>query len=251
MTAKSLFSWVKISDWLTVVAMGTWGSLLLRFWISGKLGILIHPKYFGLTLSAGFFMLLVAIFQGLKLWQQPKGPRMKHFSLLSPQWLSVILLVSALVGFIFPLRPFASQTAIQRGLQDTNIQTRSRPQAFRTQSDPESRSLLEWIRTLDVYPEPDAYQGQKVKIDGFVVYPDNLPDNYFTLARFAITCCAADAYPVGLPVKLSKTRQQYPVDQWFTVQGKMQTETLDGKRQLVIAAESLKPISEPKNPYSY
>ncbi len=126
----------------------------------------------------------------------------------------------------------------------------SRPQAFLTQSNPEERSLL-WIRTIDVYPEPDAYQGQKVSVDGFVVYPENLPDSYLTLARFAITCCAADAYPVGLPVKLSESRKTYPIDQWFAVTGKMQTETLDGKRQLVIVADSLKPIPEPKNPYSY
>jgi uncharacterized repeat protein (TIGR03943 family) len=250
MTVKS-FPWVNITDWLTVVAMAAWGVLLLQFWTSGKLGILIHPKYFGLTLSAGFFMLIIAIFQGLKLWRQPKGLRMQHFSLLSPQWLSVILLVSALVGFIFPLKPFASQTAIQRGLQDTAVVTRARPQAFRTESSPESRSLLEWVRTLDVYPEPDAYQGQKVSVDGFVVYPEKLSDRYLTLARFAITCCAADAYPVGLPVKLNQSRKSYPVDQWFAVKGQMQTEMLEGKRQLVIVASSLKPIPEPKNPYSY
>lgn len=250
MTVKS-FRWVKITDWLTVVAMAAWGALLIKFWISGKLGILIHPNYFALTLSGGFFMVIVAIFQGLKLWRQPKGVRMQHFSLLSPQWLSVILLVSALVGFIFPLKPFASQTAIKRGLQDATVVTRARPQAFRTESNPEARSLLEWVRTLDVYPEPDAYQGQKVSVDGFVVYPENLSNNYLTLARFAITCCAADAYPVGLPVKLKQGRQAYPVDQWFTVKGQMQTETLEGKRQLVIVADSLKPIDEPKNPYSY
>ncbi len=250
MTVKS-FPWTKLTDWLTVAAMGAWGILLLQFWTSGKLGILIHPKYFGLTLSAGFFLLILSIFQGLRLWRQPKGPRLQHFSLLSPQWLCLILLVAALIGFIFPPRPFTSQTAIQRGLQDNTIQTRARPQAFRTQSNPESRSLLEWIRTLDVYPEPDAYQGQKVSVDGFVVYPDNLPNNYLTLARFAITCCAADAYPVGLPVRLKQDRKAYPTDQWFAVKGQMQTETLEDKRQLVIVASSLEPIPEPKNPYSY
>jgi uncharacterized repeat protein (TIGR03943 family) len=251
MTAKSSWPWTKISDWLTVVAMGAWGILLLQFWASGKLGILIHPKYFGLTLSAGFFLLILAIFQALKLWRQPTGPRLQHFSLLSPQWLSLILLVAALIGFIFPPQPFTSQTAIQRGLQDTTVSTRARPQAFRTQSNPEGRSLLEWIRTLDVYPEPDAYQGQTVNVDGFVVYSDHLPTHYLTLARFAITCCAADAYPVGLPVKLKQDRQAYPVDKWFAVKGQMQTVTLDGQRQLVIVASSLDPIPEPKNPYSY
>ncbi|MGB7416322.1 MAG: TIGR03943 family protein [Thermosynechococcaceae cyanobacterium] len=250
MMVKS-FPWIKITDWLTVVAMAAWGALLINFWISGRLGILIHPNYFALTVSGGFFMVIVALFQGLKLLRQPQGVRMQHFSFLSPQWLSVILLVSALVGFLVPLRPFASQTAIQRGLQDTTVVTRANPQAFRTESNPESRSLLEWVRTLDVYPEPDAYQGQKVNVEGFVVYPENLAENYLTLARFAITCCAADAYPIGLPVKLKQTRQEYAVDQCFVVKGHMQTETLDGKRQLVIVADSLSPIPEPKNPYSY
>ncbi|PZD70417.1 hypothetical protein C1752_12970 [Acaryochloris thomasi RCC1774] len=250
MTVKS-FPWIKITDWLTVVAMAAWGSLLIKFWISGRLGILIHPNYFALTIGGGFFMVIVAIFQGLKLWRQPQGVRMQHFSFLSPQWLSIILLVSALVGFLVPLRPFASQTAIQRGLQDTTVVTRANPQAFRTESNPESRTLLDWVRTLDVYPEPDAYQGQKVNVEGFVVYPDNLPDTYLTLARFAITCCAADAYPIGLPVKLKADRKAYPIDQWFAVKGQMQTETLDSKRQLVIVADSLKPIPEPRNPYSY
>lgn len=251
MTAKSVFPWTKITDWLTVAAMGAWGALLLQFWISGRLGILIHPNYFALTIGAGFFMIIVGILQGLKLWRQPKGLRVQHFSLLSPQGLSLILLISALVGFTVPLRPFASQTAIQRGLQDTKVVTRASPQSFRAQSDPESRSLLDWVRTLDVYPEPDAYQGQKVNVDGFVVYPEDLPDEYLTLVRFAITCCAADAYPVGLPVKLQQPRQAYPVDQWFTVKGQMQTETLNDRRQLVIVADSLDPIPEPKNPYSY
>jgi uncharacterized repeat protein (TIGR03943 family) len=84
-----------------------------------------------------------------------------------------------------------------------------------------------------------------------VAYTANLPDNYFTLTRFVITCCAADAYPIGLPVKLTQSRSSMPSDRWFTVKGKMITETLNGKRQVVIEASSTNPIPEPENPYSY
>lgn len=240
-----------LADGLVTLALFTWGILIVQYWHSGKLGLLIHPNYYGLTLSAGCFLLMLACLQVLKIRRRRVISRSQHLSLLSPAVMSGIMLVAALMGLLITPRPFTSQTAIQRGLQDTAMVTRARPQAFRTSSKPESRTLLEWIRTLDVYPEPDAYAGQKVNIDGFVVYPDALPDNYFTLTRFVISCCAADAYPVGLPVKLKQNRKTYAADTWLAIQGEMITETLNGQRQLVIQAASLKSIPEPDNPYYY
>ncbi len=104
---------------------------------------------------------------------------------------------------------------------------------------------------LNIYPEPDRYQGNKVKVQGFVIHPPDLGKEYLFLARFVLTCCAADAYPVGLPVKLKETRDQYPPDTWLEVEGEMTTATIADKRQLTIAASSLKKIPQPKNPYSY
>ena len=129
--------------------------------------------------------------------------------------------------------------------------TRSQPQAFRGGTRPEERSLIDWVRTLNVYPEPDAYKGQPASVEGFVIQTPGLPTGYFTLARFVITCCAADAYPVGLPVKLGDGQTPHNPDTWLHVDGQMTTETLNGQRQLVILAKSLKEIPEPKNPYDY
>lgn len=80
--------------------------------------------------------------------------------------------------------------------------------------------------------------------------PQTSPE-YLLISRFVITCCAADAYPIGLPVKLKGNRDAYPADTWLEVKGQMITETLAEKRQLVIEAETLKKISEPENPYDY
>lgn len=240
-----------LAEGLATLALCLWGILILQYWRSGKLGLLIHPNYYGLTLAAGCFLLMLTSLQILKLWRRRVPMRAQHLSLLSPPVMSSIMIVAALIGLLVTPRPFTSQTAIQRGLQDKTMVTRARPQAFRTTSKPESRTLLEWIRTLDVYPEPDAYTGQKVSVDGFVVYPEDLSDNYFTLTRFVISCCAADAYPVGLPVKLEQSRKNYAVDSWLAIQGEMVTETINGQRQLVIQAQTLKTIPEPDNPYYY
>ena len=238
-----------LNQWLTVLAIGAWGILLLKYWVLEKLGLLIHPNYFGIVIMAGVFMAGLAIAQGLTLWKNPGGPKLQHFSLIPPIWLTGILLGAALVGILGNPRPFTSQTALQRGLQDASLTRRT--QSFRTQTNPEKRSLLDWVTTLDAYPEPDAYTNQKVNVEGFVVHTDNLPDDYLTLTRFVITCCATDVYPVGFPVKLEQSRTAYPEDQWFRIQGDMQTEILNDRRQLVIQAKTLETIPEPKNPYDY
>lgn len=162
------------------------------------------------------------------------------------------MLIMAIAGLVFTPQAFASQTALDRGVAETIPYTRVKPQAFRTASRSEDKNLIDWIRSLQVYPEPDAYAGQKARIQGFVVYPPKLSEQYFLLTRFAITCCAADAYPVSLPVKLTTgDRKAYAPDAWLEVEGQMITETLDGRRQLTLQANTLKPVPQPKNPYDY
>lgn len=249
---------------LDIAAISAWGILLLQYWLTGKINLLLHPDYVWLTYSAGFFLLGLAI---LKVWQlfsqliKPLKRRktqvrsqevLQHLSLFPPGWSSAILLAVALFGLQFTPQPFSSQMALDRGVTETLSMTRSQPQAFRSATKPEQRSLIDWIRTLNVYPEPDAYKGQKVNVEGFVIHLPDVPDDYLGIARFIITCCAADAYPVGLPVKLPQgDRSAHKPDSWLQVEGQMITEELAGKRQLVIEASSLKPIPTPANPYAF
>jgi uncharacterized repeat protein (TIGR03943 family) len=167
----------------------------------------------------------------------------------------------AIAGLLIPPKILTSQSAIKTGVRDIPS-TRFQPQSFRTATKPEERSLIEWIRTINAYPEPDAYNGQLAKISGFVLHLPELPDNYLMLSRFVITCCAVDAYPVGIPVKLETSRQTYPPDTWLEIQGKMIGETLSvkeqvssktkiDKRSVVLAAQSIKSIPTPADPYGY
>lgn len=240
--------------WLEALAIASWGILMLKYWLTGKLNLLIHPDYFWLTIAGGLGLLVVG---SLKIWQllrqrrRTSVPASLHLSLFPPGFSSALLLGTAILGLMFTPRVFASQTALQRGVTEFLGATRSQPQAFRGTVKPEERSLLDWVRTLNVYPEPDTYKGQKVKVQGFVIHPPELAPEYLLLSRFVITCCAADAYPVGLPVKLEGDRQTYPSDTWLEVEGEMITENIASKRQLTIQAKSIKNIPQPENPYEY
>ncbi|MFN6539895.1 MAG: TIGR03943 family putative permease subunit [Nostoc sp. EkiNYC01] len=246
---------ILLFPWLDALAITAWGILMLRYWLTNKLNLLIHPNYFWLVIVCGISLIIIGFFKILELWQQRRRdviPNTQHISLFPPGWGSTLLLIAAILGFIITPQVFASDKALQRGVTaDLLGTTRVKPQAFRASVRPEERSLVDWVRTLNVYPEPDTYTGQKVKVQGFVIHPPDLGKEYLFLARFVLTCCAADAYPVGLPVKLSNNQERYSADTWLEVEGQMVTENLSGKRQLTIAATSAKKIPQPQNPYSY
>lgn len=230
--------------------------MLTKYWITGKLYVLLHPDYQWLSNTAAVVLLLMAVFKLLQLLVKlrqpvPTMPGPSHFTLLPAKWSSGLLLAVAVFGLIYTPRAFASDTAIQRGVSDTLSLTRSQPQRFLRQTNPEDRTIIDWVRTLNVYPEPDAYTDQSVNVKGFVIHPEEWPDDYLMISRFVLTCCAADAYPVGLPVKVIGSRKAYPVDGWLEVTGNMMTETLDERRQLVIKPTALDNIDEPRNPYEY
>ncbi len=245
---------------LDILAILAWGILLFKYWLSGTLRLLIHPNYFGLVLLTSIFLLILGIIKTAQFILDKnkfkKTDNIEHLSLFPPGIGSTLLLTSAILGFIIAPGVLTSQTALQRGITESLPEVRSQPEAFRLSVKSEERSLIDWVRTLNAYPEPEAYEGQKAKVSGFVVHLPNLGDNYLMITRFILTCCAVDAYPVALPVKLENSREDYPPDTWLEIEGKTIVETLSSenntdKRQLVIAAKSIEKIPTPKDPYGY
>lgn len=245
--------WQKFLPWLESCAILAWGITLLKLWLAGQLYLLIHPNYIPLTIIAGLGLTIVGIAEA---WRVSKRRQVytnnqQHVTLIKPSLSSSLLLIVAIVSLFINPRPFTSEKAIHRGVIDNIADARTIPQSFRASNRPEERTLVEWVRTISAYPEPDAYKGQKVKLTGFVVHAPDQPDNMFLITRFVITCCAADVYPVSLPVKIAESRANYPPDKWLQIEGQADVDIKDGKRQVVIVASNITAISEPKNPYDY
>lgn len=73
--ADKSFKFIQILDWLDVLAISAWGVLLLQYWLTGKLGLLVHPNYFWLIIASGFALLLIAAFRTRGLWQKHPKPK--------------------------------------------------------------------------------------------------------------------------------------------------------------------------------
>jgi uncharacterized repeat protein (TIGR03943 family) len=241
--------WLR-QQWLEITAIACWGIVLIKYTLDGTLNILIHPNYFYLATSAGCALIGISLWQGQRLWREKSAPNSSEHTNLLPRGIGTwLLLATAVAGLLITPKLFASGTALQQGISESVPITRTQTKAFRSNIKPENRSLIDWIRTIDRYPEPDAYVGQKVKITGFAIHPPGLPKGYLLLGRFVITCCAADAYPIALAVKANTNVQNYPKDTWLEIKGQAIAEILNDRRQVVINAQEIVPISTPKNPY--
>ncbi|MFM7221202.1 MAG: TIGR03943 family putative permease subunit [Nodosilinea sp.] len=245
--------WQSLADGVMLVL---WAAVIARFSLTGKLYLLLHPDYMGLAYLALVLLLLLGLLRLAQVWRavrqgQPAPRSQEHSPLLPRQLSSGVLIAVATFGLIYSPRPFTSETAFQRGITDVLGQTRSRPQRLVLSRQPQERTIVDWVRTLNVYPEPDAYTGQQVKVIGFVTPMPDWPQNIFMISRFVLTCCAADAYPVGLPVQLPASAPAPGADTWLEVSGTMTTASLGGKRQLVVGSATLTPIPTPRNPYEY
>ncbi len=242
------------------------GGMLLRFRIRGELTLLIHTNYLWLATFSSLVLLALGGIQLIRFLALGSGiplSRQSHPSLLPPQVGAGIILTAALLGWWITPRPLSSQTALNRGVEHNLSLARESPEAFQPRVDPGSRGLIDWVRTLDVFPDPSDYIGQTVNVDGFVIPQALLADpvdpdsgttpegeDLFWIARFLISCCAADAYPVGLPVIWSQATT-LQADTWLGVKGTMVLDERGGSRRLAIQATSVTPIPTPANPYAY
>ncbi len=85
--------------------------------------------------------------------------------------------------------------------------------------------------------------GARVRVHGLVVHESDLRGT-FGLTRFFISCCAADALPVIVPVDAG-TRAWPKEDEWQLVDGTLQRRGTS----LVVVADRLKTTKEPRAPY--
>ncbi|MDX2270760.1 MAG: TIGR03943 family protein [Cyanobacteriota bacterium] len=243
---------LKTLDWQSgseALALLLLGVLLLSYRLGNQLFLVVQKDFIWAVTLTGCLLLTLGCYRIGRFWQGEASPTSHPATPLKPLggWL---LIATCCLGFWIPPQPLSGQTALNRGVAQNLGTTRYETVEFRPQLDPAQRSLIDWVRLLNAYPDPQTYVGQPVNLKGFVVHPESAPPNQFWITRFLISCCAADAYPVGLPVHWSEG-ESLPADSWQMVQGRMTVETIAGSPQLVIQAENVTPMPTPTNPYDH
>ncbi|MEM9446017.1 MAG: TIGR03943 family protein [Verrucomicrobiota bacterium] len=102
-----------------------------------------------------------------------------------------------------------------------------------------------------VCTHPKQWIGQAITTWGQVYNkPEAIGENRILLFQFLITCCAADAIPMGILVE-SPEAQSYTNDTWLIATGKVTIIKHNDYDVVCILADKLKEIQRPSNPYLY
>jgi putative membrane protein len=93
-----------------------------------------------------------------------------------------------------------------------------------------------------------AIDGKEVNLLGFVSEDRDGPQGTIGLARFYVSCCAADAIPYTVSIDTSQSGAgDYEQDAWLDVTGTLERRGED----LVVVATSIERKEEPDDPYLY
>jgi putative membrane protein len=97
---------------------------------------------------------------------------------------------------------------------------------------------------------PDAMRalvrraGEDVDFTGFVTKDSGMAANEFTLNRFLITCCVADALSAEVRV-IGAPPGEFKTDEWVRVEGQV----YPVGKEVIVDASDIKTVKRPKHPY--
>lgn len=167
-------------------------------------------------------------------------------------WSGLVLISLPIVlGILVPPRPLGvaalQNREISAGALDSVL-----PAAVRSSRVQESseRTILDWVLAFHEGERPA--ETDTADVIGFVYLDDASEEVQFTLTRFVVGCCAADAMAVGLPVSLAAglpSEEELAEGQWVRVVGQFATPA--GNALPVLMADRLETVPEPNQPYLY
>ncbi len=97
---------------------------------------------------------------------------------------------------------------------------------------------------------PDEYIGNSIEIVGFVYKNDIMDVDQFVVARYVMTCCAADMLMCGLICNWDNA-SDFESDTWVNISGVKGTDEYDGINGFCINVVSIEQTDAPLQEYIY
>jgi uncharacterized repeat protein (TIGR03943 family) len=213
----------------------------LYLFAQNKIGYYINPKYYYWTLTA---LVLSTVFAAISLYFIVKDySKLRKYSTAS-YLVSVVLSIGLFVSlFVVPIKPLTSNAIAFSTTPRifSSSDKSSTKQTLLSTSTVSNLTIKDWLIAFKSASKPQSFEGQKVKLTGFVSKPDS-GNNTYQIGRFQVSCCLADAQFYFIPVTTNTLPNQ---DKWGEIEGVFKI--VDNK--LTIEQQSFNTIATPENPY--
>lgn len=221
---------------------------LLSVLINGNVSLYINSRFIPLVYIAVFLLAAILVTTLLQIYRLIKHQRLVP---AGPSWFELgILCVPLCLGFLAPATPLASAAIDARGLNFYDPQSFSLGVNQTVTSPQDERTILDWYSLFAADPELVSGEEKHASVVGFVYHDDRLAEDQFYINRFIVTCCAADAFPIGILVQWPASAD-LASDSWVHITGEIGTTTLNGSSIPLITAESVELVAQPDQPYLF
>jgi putative membrane protein len=223
---------------------------------SGVISFYINERFITLTLLAAVAILVV----GASYWLRPSPPHdhahdheheHDHNHDHGLTWLGLFIIALPLIlGWLVPPQPLGAGAI---GNREVDIGTLSSVAAPGTNENmglvAGEKNIMDWLNDFQ-RQELSTFVGQEARVIGFVYRDERFTADTFMIGRFVLSCCVADAAPIGLVVQTADAAQ-FQNDQWVDVTGHFILGTFAGVEMPVLLTDTIIETEPPAQPYLY
>jgi putative membrane protein len=250
-----------IAQFILFIGLGLF--LFSRLW-NGTLSFYIHPRFNILTVLTAVGLIIVGIVYALHNWQTTLTGEHDHDEqdLLHDHthdhnhtlsWVGLtILALPIILGVLVEPRPLGANALENREVDLGKIASAQAPEGSNLSviATAGERNILDWLYLFQRSTNLTEFNGEPAHVIGFVYQNEQFGAEEFMVSRFTVSCCAADATPIGLIVQWPDT-PNLVADEWVEVEGKLQVGTFDGHEMPILIAEKVTITEPPAQPYLF
>ncbi|MEM7118371.1 MAG: TIGR03943 family protein [Chloroflexota bacterium] len=263
-----MFNWIS-NQQLVERVLKTAVLLLLGIFLytrvtSGVISFYINERFFTLTLAAGLGFILLGASYFRESWGRSSDEQTyayDHYRDRSPDnyghdhnltWVGLLIVMLPLIlGWLVPPEPLGAAAVGNReiNIAGTGLKSIAPPSGNEAVGIVTGeRNILDWLGEFQRYSDPAALDGQEASVIGFVYRDDRFGETRFMVSRFTVSCCVADAAPIGLIVEWPEA-MEFPDNQWVKVTGHFEASSFNGEQIPVLRADKVEQTEQPKQPY--
>lgn len=205
-----------------------------------QLHLFVYPAYIPLVTSSAVLLMVLTLYGILKKIHGPMAEG--RVTLISLVFIAVLALV------VTP-QPLSDATAQTRGVQSSvlGMEASATDAVFRFALHAASMELMDWLRVLGSDANPARFAATAMTVTGMIV-DESVDDREQYVTRYIISCCLADARPVGMKMFVGELLPLPVSGQWYNIEGELAFDELGTPFIQVHSATS---IPSPADPYAY
>jgi uncharacterized repeat protein (TIGR03943 family) len=251
---------------VTAGVLAVWGSVLLALYFTGRIGAYLHPTFQPFALVAGCTLVCLAF---LVLIAPESGSAHGSAARSSVRLLltALILVVPLLLAFFHSSGSFGASTVANRtyvqdiaqlpGAPSSAADGSKAPSATAAPEDkfgfPKNQQgqiqaqLMDFLYAAKLPEVREQLENQPVEIIGQLMpaKTNNAKGNRYVVIRMFMTCCAADAQPVAIPIDPLQ-KPELPDMTWVRVTGTAAFPVEGGQRKPLIQNSVIEKIDPPQ-----